>query len=294
MEKFVKVVVSNVGNFIGFSFDIWSIIRGTRSWFNLFGFSFQPVELAKVGLILILAYIISRFGRRFERPLFFYGTGLVAFLPIFLVLLQPDLGSAILLGFIWFGMMLMAGVRKKHILFVILLVVTVSIIGWFFLLKDYQKERLQTFVNPNRDPLGTGYNLTQSTIAVGGGRLIGRGLGFGSQSQLHFLPEAQTDFIYAVIGEEMGLAGVTVMLILFTIIFWRIILIIKHTNSDFVAFFASGVFILFLTQLFTNIGANIGLLPITGVTLPFVSYGGSSLIVNLLLLGILESVYVKN
>ncbi len=270
-----------------------SVVRGTHSWFTLFGFSLQPVEIAKGGLIIMLSYIISRFGRRFEQPLFFYGTGAVAFLPIFLVMLQPDLGSAILLWFIWFGMMLMVGARKKHIFLVIILVTLVCIAGWFFVLRDYQKDRLYTFVNPSSDPLGSGYNLTQSMIAVGAGKITGRGLGFGSQSQLHFLPESQTDFIFAVIGEEMGLIGVVVMLLLFTIIFWRIILIIRRSNNDFMAFYASGVFILFMTQLFTNIGANIGLLPITGVTLPLVSYGGSSLLFNLLMLGILESMYSR-
>ncbi|MFH1292419.1 MAG: rod shape-determining protein RodA [bacterium] len=264
-------------------------IRGTRSWFSLMGFSFQPVELAKAGLILILAYSISHFGRRFDRPLFFYGTGFISFLSVALVIIQPDLGSAILLCMIWFGLMLVVGARRLHILTTILLVIFVSVFGWFFFLKDYQKERLAVFVDPGRDPLGSGYNLTQSMIAVGAGKLGGRGLGFGSQSQLHFLPEAQTDFIFAVIGEELGFAGVSSMLILFAVIFWRLIVIIKNSKDDFVAITAAGILILFVVQFFTNIGANIGLLPITGVTLPFVSYGGSSLIVSLLLIGILQS-----
>ncbi len=267
------------------------VIRGTKSWFSWLDFSFQPVELAKGGLIIILSYIISRFGRRFEQPLFFYGTGAIALLPIFLVMLQPDLGSAVILWFIWFGLMLMAGVKKRYILAVILLVGFLSVLGWFFILKDYQKDRLEIFINPKKDPLGAGYNITQSTIAIGAGRITGRGLGFGSQSQLHFLPESQTDFIFAVIGEEMGLAGIIAMLSLFAIIFWRIALIIKRADNDFTAFYASGIFILFLTQMFTNIGANIGLLPITGVTLPLISYGGSSMLFNLLMLGILESMY---
>jgi len=206
-------------------------------------------------------------------------------------MLQPDLGSAIVLWFIWFGMMLMAGAKKKHIVLIIILVIAFGVAGWFFALKDYQKQRLETFINPANDPLGAGYNLTQSMIAVGAGQFIGRGLGFGSQSQLHFLPESQTDFIFAVIGEEMGLAGVMVMLLLFALIFWRIFLIIKNSKDDFTAFFASGVFILLMMQLFTNIGANIGLLPITGVTLPLISHGGSSMIFVLLLLGIIESIH---
>ena len=153
---------------------------------------------------------------------------------------------------------------------------------------DHERYRL-----PGRDPLHSGYNITQSLIAVGAGKLSGRGLGFGSQSQLRFLPEAQTDFIFSVIGEELGLAGVSAMLILFALVFWRLFLIIKKSNDDFVAATALGVLILFFMQLVTNVGANLGILPITGVTLPFISYGGSSLIINLLLVGILESMMVK-
>lgn len=264
------------------------VVNNARSWFSSFGFSFQPVELAKLGLILILAYIISRFGRRFDRPLFFYGTGLLCFLSVVLVSLQPDLGSAILLGLIWFGLMLVVGARRLYVLTAVLLVMLVAIGGWFFLLQDYQKQRLLIFINPNLDPLGSGYNLTQSIIAVGAGQLTGRGLGFGSQSQLHFLPEAQSDFIFSVIGEELGFAGVIAMLILFAVLFWRLVVITRQANDDFVAVVASGILILFFIQFFINIGANIGLLPITGITLPFVSYGGSSLLINLLSVGILQ------
>jgi len=268
-------------------------IRGTKGWFSLFGYSFQPVELAKVGIILILAYIISKFGRRFERPLFFFGTAIIAFVPTILVMAQPDLGSAILLGVIWFGLMWLVETRRLFFLSFILVMIIISMLGWSFLLKDYQKERLVTFVNPRQDPLGSGYNLTQSIIAVGAGKLYGRGLGFGSQSQLKFLPEAQTDFIFSVIGEELGLAGVVTMLVLFAIIFWRLLVLIKKTDDDFAAIFASGVLILLFSQFVINISACIGLLPITGVTLPFVSYGGSSLINSLMLIGIVQSMIGK-
>ena len=268
---------------------VGQLVRGTKSWFTIFGYSFQPVELMKVGLILILAYVITRFGRRFERPIFFYGTGIIAFLPVFLVLLQPDLGSAVLLGAIWFGLMLLVRAKKTHILSVILMIVVIGVAGWFFLLKDYQKERLAVFVDPQKDPLGSGYNVNQSIIAVGAGQIVGRGLGFGSQSQLHFLPEAQTDFIFSVIGEELGFVGVLSMICLFLALFWRIVFLIRKVDSNFSSLVASGALILFFAQFVTNISASIGLLPITGVTLPFVSYGGSSLIANLFLVGILQS-----
>jgi rod shape determining protein RodA len=264
-------------------------IRGTRGWFDLSFFSVQPVEIAKIGLILIMAHIIARFGRQFERPLFFFGTAIVSFALVFLVILQPDLGSAVLLVAIWFGLTWMVGSRRLFIMLFILGVLLLGIFGWFFLLKDYQKERLSTFVNPSSDPLRSGYNATQSIIAVGAGKVLGRGLGFGSQSQLRFLPEAQTDFIFSVIGEELGLAGVMAILALFGVIFWRLFVIIKKTNDDFIAIIACGVLILFFTQMFTNISACIGLLPITGVTLPFVSYGGSSIVISMLMIGIVES-----
>lgn len=268
-------------------------VRGTKGWFSFMGLSFQPVEMAKIGLILMIAYIVSRFGRRFDRPLFFFGTGIVTFLFIGLIMLQPDLGSALLLGAIWFGMIWAVGARRLYLAGFAGIVVLLAIASWFFFLKDYQKDRVANFINPGRDPLGSGYNIAQSNIAIGAGQFFGRGLGFGSQSQLRFLPEAQTDFVFSVIGEELGLAGVSAMLALFAVIFWRLIIIIRQSNDDFVATTATGILILFFVQLFTNIGANLGLLPITGVTLPFVSYGGSSLVINLLLVGILESMMVR-
>jgi rod shape determining protein RodA len=268
-------------------------IRGTKGWFSFAGLSFQPVEMAKIGLILMIAYIISRFGRRFDRSLFFFGTGAVAFLLLILTMLQPDLGSAVLLGVIWFGMVWAVGTRRLYLILFIAGMLLLVVTSWFFFLKDYQKDRLANFIDPGRDPLRSGYNVNQSIIAVGAGQLFGRGLGFGSQSQLRFLPEAHTDFVFSVIGEELGLAGVVAILVLFGLVFWRLLLIIQKSDDDFVAATATGILILFFSQLFTNVGANLGLLPVTGVTLPFVSYGGSSLVINLLLVGILESMMVK-
>lgn len=264
-------------------------IRGTTGWFSFGGFSLQPVEFAKIGLILMLAYVAANFGRRFEKPLFFIGTGVMAMLMIALVLLQPDLGSAILLGLIWFGLMWLVGARKIYLLLLVFFLAAFSVVAWSYLLAPYQKERLLTFVDPSRDPLGSGYNTIQSTIAVGSGGAFGRGLGFGSQSQLRFLPATQTDFVFSVIGEELGLSGVVVVLALYGLLFYRLLIIARSTKDDFVALTACGTAILFFSQFFINIGANIGLLPVTGVTLPFVSYGGSSLIASLLLIGIVES-----
>lgn len=268
---------------------IGSAIRGTRGWFSAFGFSFQPSELAKVGLILMMAYIISRFGRRYERPLFFFGTAVVAFVPMVLVLVQPALGSAFLLGLIWLAMVWAVGARRLFLALLIIAMVVGSVGAWTFVLKDFQKERISTFLDPARDPLKSGYNINQSIIAVGAGKWFGRGLGYGSQSQLRFLPEAQTDFIFSVIAEELGFAGVLAMLVIYAVFFWRLLVLIKESRDDFSGALGIGILVLFFGQFFINVSANIGLLPIAGVTLPFISYGGSSLIINFLLIGILES-----
>jgi len=269
-------------------------IRGTKGWFTFSGFSFQPVEVAKVGIIFILAYVVYNFGRRFERPLFFVGTGIITLLVMGLVMLQPDLGSAVIIGLIWFGIMLLVGARRSYIIVLVLSGIVLALISWRFFLKPYQKERIATFLFHDKETqLTTGYNSAQAIIAVGAGQWLGRGLGFGSQSQLRFLPEAQTDFVFSVIAEELGLAGVTVLLVLFGVMLWRLIVIIRKSNDDFVSVTVSGIAILFFSQLIVNVGANVGLLPITGVTLPFVSYGGSSLIVNLFLIGVAESMVGK-
>lgn len=267
-----------------------STIRGTRGWFQFFGFSFQPAELAKVGLILFSAWWIQKQGRRFDRLQFVITSGFFTFLLIFFILLQPDLGSSLVLGSIWFGLLFLTGVKKRYIAFLILAFCLVAVSGWFFVLQDYQKDRILTFVNPEHDPLGAGYNVRQSIIAIGAGNFFGRGLGFGSQSQLHFLPEAQTDFVFAVVSEELGFLGAGVVILAYFLLLWRLLVIARSANNDFSAYTVLGIILLFLAQIIINIGGAAGFLPVTGVTLPFVSYGGSSLIINFLLLGIAEGI----
>lgn len=268
-------------------------VNGTKGWFNFFGFSFQPMEMAKVAVILMLAYIVSNFGRRFEQPLFFFGTAFVTAVVIGLIMLQPDLGSSLIIGALWFAIMVLVGARRSYLIGMVLVGILTAVVGWFFLLHPYQKERVLTFLDPQRDPLGEGYNSSQALIAVGAGNFFGRGLGFGSQSQLRFLPEAQTDFVFTVIGEELGFAGVFALVTVFGVVLYRLYRIVQRTNDDFVAVTVSGIAILFFIQFFVNAGSNIGLTPITGVTLPFVSYGGSSLIINLFLVGLAESMVDK-
>lgn len=269
-------------------------IRGTRGWFRVFGLSFQPAELAKLVLILYLSYFITKQRRRFDRWQYVLFSGIVTFIPVMLILLQPDLGSALVLLGIWFGVLLLTRTKKRYVLGIVCLGLLSFAAGWLFLFQDYQKERLLTFVDPARDPLGSGYNVTQSVIAVGSGQIFGRGLGFGSQSQLRFLPEAQSDFIFSVIAEELGLIGVTLVLGLYAGILWRIFALTALCKDDFSAFVLLGSLLYFLTQMSVNIGAAIGVMPLTGIPLPFLSYGGSSLIINFGLIGIIQSVVITN
>jgi len=266
-------------------------VRGTTGWFRLAGFSFQPVEAAKVGLIIFLAWWVDRHNRHFDRWQFVLTSGLIALFVVLPVMFQPDLGSALVLLSIWLLLLLIVGTKKRYIFFLFISFLTIACFFWFLLLKDYQKDRLLIFLYPESDPLGSGYNVTQSIIAIGAGNFFGRGLGFGSQSQLHFLPEAQTDFIFSVIAEELGFVGVTIVISLYFLIFWRLLKIAQKAKNDFSAYLVIGIFSLFFIQLTFNLGGATGLLPVTGVTLPFLSYGGSSLIINYFLLGIAESVY---
>lgn len=268
-------------------------INGSRSWFGLGAFSFQPLEFAKVGVLFLLGYIVYHFGRRYERPLFFIGTGITTFIVMALVMLERDVGSSLIIGTIWFGTMLLVGARRLHVLLFVGAALLLSVFAWKFVLHQYQRDRVLVFLYPEMDPQVRGYNTRQALIAVGAGKFFGRGLGRGSQSQMRFLPEAQTDFIFSVIAEELGFVGVVALLALFSVLMWRLLLIVQRSHDDFVAVTVSGVAILFFSQCMVNICANIGLLPVTGVTLPFVSYGGSSLIINLFLVGVAESMVEK-
>jgi rod shape determining protein RodA len=267
-------------------------IRGTTGWFRVAGFSFQPAEFAKITLILFLALFISFQGRRFDRLAYLIFSAGITGIPVLLIMMQPDLGSAVVLAAIWFGLFCLTVTKRRYIALVVGVGILASLFAWFFLFKTYQKERLSAFVHPNSAECAKSecYNVRQSLIAIGAGQFFGRGLGFGSQSQLHFLPEAQTDFIFSVIAEELGFVGLTVLIGLYMVLLWRLILLARSANSDFGTYTVCGILLLFFVQLVFNIGAATGLLPVTGLTLPFVSYGGSSLIINCFLIGIAESI----
>lgn len=261
-------------------------IRGTTGWFRIAGFSFQPAEFAKVAIVLMLAYVTARQGRLYSRFGYVAVTGVPAAITMGLILMQPDLGSALVIGAVWFCILTFAGARPRYLAGIVSLLIIMFLFGWFFFFQDYQRERLLVFLDPERDPWGAGYNVSQSLIAIGSGNIFGRGLGFGSQSQLHFLPEAQTDFIFAVIAEELGFVGVLLVFVLYILLFWRLLRIARNAQDEFSAFAALGIAAIFFVHVVFNIGAASGMLPVTGLTLPFLSYGGSSLIINLGLIGI--------
>lgn len=267
-------------------------IRGTRGWFDFGFFQFQPSEFAKIALLIILAKYFSSISGKPSRFQYVVVSSILTLIPTLLILVQPDLGSALILVFMWFFMLLVSGVKKNHILALIAGGIFVFFIGWHFILLPYQKERILTFVNPARDPLGAGYHLIQSKIAIGSGEIFGRGLGRGPQSQLKFLPDKHTDFIFAVIAEELGFLGAGMLLGLLLFLIWRIIVLARQVHDEFAMMLILGALLFFLIQIFVNIGMNLGILPIAGVPLPLVSYGGSAMIAVLLVLGILESVAI--
>ncbi len=265
------------------------VSHGAKSWFNLVYFSFQPVDVMKLVLILILAKYFSRRHVEIGDIKHIFISGLYAGIPLILVLLQPDFGSAMIIGFIWLGMVLVSGIRKMHLFLVFMSGLIVFLSLWFFVFAPYQKARIMNFIDPLADIHGTGYNALQSTIAVGSGQFFGKGLGFGTQSRLKFLPQAQADFIFAAYAEEWGLVGGMLILILYSLVIWRILYSTSLGASNFEILFGMGIAIFFMSQVFINVGMNIGIMPITGIPLPFMSYGGSHLLTEFAGLGILMS-----
>lgn len=265
--------------------------KGATSWFDLGGISFQPSDLVKIVLILILAKYLSRRHVEIANLKHLVITGIYCLIPLFLVFLQPDFGSAVIFGVIWFGMVLISGLSKKHLLILIGGGLLVGGLLWGFAFKPYQKARIMNFLNPLADIRGTGYNAYQSMIAVGSGQLIGKGVGFGTQSRLNFLPEYETDFIFAASAEEWGFIGSMLILLCYGIIFWRITRLAIAGTTNFETLYAVGIGIYFFSHTIINIGMNIGLLPVTGLTLPFMSYGGSHLVAECFALGILFSLF---
>jgi rod shape determining protein RodA len=261
------------------------VTLGAKSRFNIGIFSIQPSDPAKLILIIVLAKYFSKRHELIGDFKHIIISGIYAFTIFGLVFVQPDFGSAIILFFIWFGMILVAGIKLRHLLVVFLLGAVTFGLMWQFAFHPYQKERIMTFLNPLADIQGSGYNAYQSTIAVGSGQVIGKGIGYGTQSKLLFLPEYETDFIFAAFAEEWGLLGVLLLFTGFGIVIWRLLYHAVTGASNFETLFATGVAILLTAHFFVHIGMNIGLLPVTGTTVPFLSYGGSHLVTEFVAVG---------
>lgn len=265
---------------------------GAQRWIQIGSFSFQPSEFSKVFLIICLADFIDKRTEWLEEfkdyvPIFLY-----ILVPFVLVMKQPDLGTSLTFIAIFIGMIFICGFKWKWILSCTVSFVALMPVFWM-ILKDYQKNRIRVFLNPELDPYGSGYHVIQSKIAIGSGGLFGKGWLEGTQSQLNFLPENHTDFIFAVAGEEFGFIGTLFIIILYLIIIWRGITIALNAADNFGTLLAVGVTSMFMFHILVNIGMTAGIMPVTGVPLPFLSYGVSSLTTNMMLIGILLNINTR-
>lgn len=264
-------------------------IRNTRAWLVIGPAQFQVSEFVKIALIIFFAYFFSKRHVGIARISNIFRPFVYFLLPASFVFLQPDMGTVIILFCIWAGFLLVSGLPWKHITVGFIIVVVAVSASWFTVLKDYQKERVIGLFDPTYDPLGVNYSTIQSKVAVGSGGWFGKGFGQGTQVQLGFLPEAGTDYIFSSITEEWGLFGGFFVLLLLGLALFRIIRIGLYAESNFYRFVCLGATVMFLAQVSINVGSALGIFPVIGITFPFLSYGGSSLLVNAMLIGIVQS-----
>jgi rod shape determining protein RodA len=275
---------------------VWFVgrnIRGSTRWIDLGILRIQPAEFAKLVMVVIMAKFLDQSGERLKNFRYVILSGIYMAVPVGLILIEPDLGSALVVFFTWFAMLMFSRMNKKHLVTLIGVILIGAVVSWFFVLQPYQKGRVYTFLNPSVDPRGSGYNVLQSIIAVGSGGLFGRGVGRGFQSQLKFLPERQTDFIFASTAEELGLLGSLFILAMFGIILYRLVKTAQRSRDNFGMYLSLGIFFMLIIQVLINIGMNLGILPVTGIPLPLLSYGGSSLIMTFAALGLAQSVVAR-
>ncbi len=276
--------------------------RTSSGWINLGLINFQPSELAKIVLILVLAGVIDDNQDELQYLIGFFKPITYALIPFVLVLLQNDLGTSLVFLAILIGMLFAGGANVRFMLLIFgggLLVIIGFIVCHFcfdtplFFLKEYQLNRLVVFINPGVDPIGIGYNLIQSKIALGSGQLIGKGLFAGTQNQLHFLPEKHTDFIFSVIGEEFGFLGVVLVILIYLLLLWQMLNVARKARDNYGRLVVIGISSMFFFHIFENIGMTMGLMPITGLPLPFISYGGNSMISSLLAIGLVININIR-
>ena len=266
-------------------------VNGAQRWISLGSFQLQPSEIAKIAIIITLAaYLASH-----QSTIRDFRTVMISLIhvaiPALVIFKQPDLGTALVLFNIWLVMIFIAGARKRHLGAILLTAFATFAVLWCVGgVKQYQKDRLSVFVHAKSDPQGVGYHITQAKDAIGSGRLWGKGLLHGSQGQLGYIPEQHTDFIFTIVGEELGFAGSAGLVLLYLVFLWRGCVIARETDDPAGRLLASGIVAMFLYHIVVNIGMTIGVMPVTGVPLPFMSYGGSSMIANLCAVGLLQSV----
>lgn len=269
-------------------FIFGSVFSGAQGWFNFGAFALQPADPAKLALILVLAKYFSRRHVEIARMRHILISGGYAFCIMALLFFQPDFGSAIIVAGLWLGVVLVAGIPLRYLAVLFGAALIAGALLWNFGFAEYQKARVMTFVDPLSDIRGSGYNAFQSTVAVGSGGLFGQGIGYGTQSRLAFLPQHETDFIFASFAEEWGFVGVGILLSVFGLLVYRLVENAKKGETNFESLFILGVAVLIVVHASVHIGGNIGLLPVTGTTLPFMSYGGSHLLVGYTMLGMVN------
>ena len=270
-----------------------SNIKGSQSWIKFGPVNFQPSEAVKIGFIIAFAKHLEKRKEKLNTivevlPSLFY-----AALPIAIIMLQPDFGTALVFAFIVFFMLFAAGLNYKLIIASFGVMLASIPVMWFGFFKPYQKDRILTFLNPELDPMGSGYHVIQSKIAIGSGQIFGKGLFHGTQNNLGFIPERHTDFIFSVIGEELGLVGCVVILCLFLWLLSRIIHIAKVAKDDYGMLICVGIMAMFLFHILENVGMTIQIMPVTGIPLPFISYGGSSLLTNMAAIGVVLNIGMR-
>jgi rod shape determining protein RodA len=275
-------------------------VRGSRRWINLGFFQLQPSELGKIVLVVAIAGFLASRSREIRSIATLAGTIGIALVPTLLVFFEPDFGTSIIYSVAVLGALYFAGARWQHLVVIGLAgAVLATAVLWVLpaqgveVLKPYQVDRLVGFIHPDADPAGTTYNVNQAITAVGSGGLDGRGIAGATQTSQNFLPEHHTDFIFASLAEQRGFLGAAILLLLYAIVVWRGIKIVAIAESLFQATVAGSIVAMLLFQVFLNVGMNTGIAPITGITLPFISYGGSSMIISLAMIGILQAIHAR-
>jgi len=272
-------------------------VNSNKGWIDLKFTSVQPSEFSKIFMVICLAAVFSKWKAEKKSFVGFRKVILaffVAFSTIFLILLEPDFGQAIIYFLVYIGILFISGANFLYFLGVVGITVGGIFIGLKLeLIKQYQLDRLLVFLKPNVDPEGVGYNLFQSKLAIGSGRIFGKGLFLGTQTNLNYVPEHRTDFIFSVIGEELGFTGAFIVIMLLGIVVWRCFYVAKHASDNFGAMLAGGIGFIIMTQVIINVGMTIGLMPIIGITLPFLSYGGSNLLAIFMGIALVENVFMR-